>query len=466
MVEMSGKIETTLENIEKEGTEIPVESDSISEEAESQISDLEEFLGKDMGNIKLEGIDKAGEETPIQKVESRFVEAILKNDISNIEPLMNSLITKPSPIEDLSKTIKEYFPEELFEPLPGINEKDLKSAVYFAGVFFNTVLQVYMNKGTPIPSTSPVIQYDVPVTKIHTLNMELAYDLLLIAGYIRILRSRLESKVGDASANKAILYFSMRCFTDLFVFSFLEEKRGETIKNCLISRFKYFQSQGFFKSFEETLDNYGFGPITISDIESFAEEVSKRVIGQAVNIDELHNSSFQKGVLRIPSNNNLSLEQITNEVVPFESSSKAGTDLDPEKVKSFSKEVIEIFEKGKQLRDRASKPSGTSLSRFANWAKEDIPEKFREDFLKYVEELGEKRFDFSKFPLEEFGEQIVKALYIWNPEKNERHRSYKDFQAEVQSWTQTKEQILTQIKTPKEEGDGWLSEINLDLEGL
>jgi len=144
---------------------------------------------------------------------------------------------------------------------------------------------------------------------------------------------------------------------------------------------------------------------------------------------------------------------------------KVGVELSSDKVASFSKEVIDIFKNGKKLRDKESKPSGTSLSRFVNWAKEDIPEKFREDFLKYVEELGEKRFDFSKFSLEEFGEQIVKALYIWNPEKNEKHRSYKDFQAEVQSWTQTKEQILTQIKTPKEEGDGWLSEINLDLEG-
>jgi len=287
ILEMNGKVETTLENIENEGVDIPVENDAISEEAESQISDLESFLGEDMGNITLEDVGKAKEEVPIQKVESKFVEVVLKNDISNIEPLMNSLITKPSPIEEFSKVIEEYFPGD-FDPLPGLEEKDLKSAVYFAGVFFNAILQTYMNKGTPIPSSSPVIQYSVPITKVYTLNMELSYDLLLIAGYIRILRSRLESKVGDASANKAILYFSMRCFTDLFVFSFLEEKKGDTIKSCLISRFKYFQSQGFFKSFEETLDNYGFGPITISDIESLAEEVSKRVIGQAVDINELH----------------------------------------------------------------------------------------------------------------------------------------------------------------------------------
>lgn len=466
IMEMNEHEETKQDTIENEGAApITDEVEEVSKDAESQIADLEKFLGEDMGNISLGNLDKAAEDAPIQKVDSLFVEAVLKSDISSIEALMSSIVVKPSPIEAFAEVIEEYFPKESYKPLPGISEKELKSAAYFSGVFFNTILQNYLSKGATIPSISPVVQYAVPKENIHTLNMELSYDLLLISGYVRILRSRIESKVGDATANKSILSFSLRCFTDIFTFSYLEEKEGETIKNCLVSRFKYFQDQGFFKSFEEVLDNYGFSPIAVSDIESFAEEVSKKVLGQAVNINDLHDSSFQKGVLRIPSNNNLSLEQITNEVVPFESALKSGTELDPEKISSFSKEVVDIFEKGKKLRDKINKPAGSSLFRFVNWAKEDVPEKYREEFSKLIEELGEKRFNFSdnKFPLEEFGEQVVKALYIWDPEKNEKHRSYKDFQAEVQSWTQTKEQIMTQIKTPKEEGEGWIDEISLEF---
>jgi len=44
--------------------------------------------------------------------------------------------------------------------------------------------------------------------------------------------------------------------------------------------------------------------------------------------------------------------------------------------------------------------------------------------MKYLEKLTDKKFNFAttSFPIDEFGDNVVKALYVWDPEL----KSYKD----------------------------------------
>ena len=68
----------------------------------------------------------------------------------------------------------------------------------------------------------------------------------------------------------------------------------------------------------------------------------------------------------------------------------------------------------------------------------------------------ENKFDLCVFPIEEFGENIIKVLYVWN--ENEKGILYTDFMSKVESCLMTKELILTKYKSdnaPVEFDESW-----------
>jgi hypothetical protein len=222
---------------------------------------------------------------------------------------------------------------------------------------------------------------------------------------------------------------------------------------AIINRYTNFQQKGVFRRYERLLKDYSLPEIEEADIRNFVDEFYLNIYGKMPNITQLHDNWFRDGEVKLPSKNSFTLEQITNEVIPSEVAIKLGlliTDKDiVEKFKQTNNISDEIFSYliGKQKSKKEGlKEKTTTLFRYIEKFKVDLPDKYRDSFLKAVIDLDISKYDFSKnqFPLNEFDDKFVKALYVWNPDHDPNMKTnFTHFCSLVESEIMTKESILT-----------------------
>jgi len=162
----------------------------------------------------------------------------------------------------------------------------------------------------------------------------------------------------------------------------------------------------------------------------------------------------------LSSKNEYNLEQIINTVVPLEVSLMLGKKLEELDIPD---DVKDIF--NNKPKKQPNKNTETNLQRLVRGDLiNEIPEQYRDDFQKYVAEVGNKNFIFDdKFPYSEFGDDIIKVLYVWKPEDDDKLRiNFNYLKTQFAEVLHTKETILAQDKEPaKEDGSGW-SDISFD----
>jgi hypothetical protein len=449
--------------------EIPIEVIEEASKTEATIADLDKFLGSDMQNITIVELDKE-EKKAITEVKSLFVENIMKNDLENLEILMTNYSMNPAPLLALADEFKNKIQNDIdgedFSMLPSVKDDDLKSLVYMSKMFCSLSHQNHINTEKSLPFSVPVFRYNPSTYRSE--NIDIALDLLLMNLYVRTLRRRLESKRTDINQNKALFNLQLRCFTDVFVFSFLDKIHdSKQIPSIISSRFEYYQSIGVFDKYIKLLEESLCLEITKDDILAAAIEASEKVIGKSPYINDLHSHSFKEDEVRIDSKNPYTLEQIINEVLPLEISMRTGKDINSEENISelrenypITDEVLKAFN-GKKLKDK--KQEIGNLERIVNFYidKNEIPDKYKEDFIKYIKELGNNKVSFKnfKFPIEELGDNIIKILYLWDPNGDPKIvKNYKHFFGKVENEIMERSLIITQIKTseePKDVDDNW-----------
>jgi intergrase/recombinase len=417
------------------------EPDSVSvKETEVTIADLDKFMGDKLENIKVAELDST-KEKPIQEIDSKFVKHFLKNDLRNLETILNNT----SGIEEIGlKMMNEMrLNIEGFFMLPGITDEELKSLVYISQILVNTIERSYVDFDTSVPSSTPILKYKVK--DFHEENLELAYDLLLFSGYIRNIRRRLEDKIIDARENKSLLHLKFRCYLDPYYFSFLEKADRTKLTSIIVNRFKYYDTLGVFNEYKNTLQMHNCPDITEHDLATFVDEVCEKVIGNSLFILEQHDKLMTQNNFRVGSNSNFTKEQIINEIVPLEVAEKLGNDTSTiegisDEVKNFFKSKRQNVQKTKN--DPIDKKS--HLIRVIGTLNKDIPEKYREEFLEWINEFEKKNFVFDdKYPYSEFGDDIIKALYVWKPEDDSRiASSLKYYQTKIKEELMEKQFIL------------------------
>lgn len=456
-------------------SKIPVHEEPVSEEMEKgaaetamTIDDLDKFMGPNVENVPVpEEVKKALEhEEQVTEINSEFVSKILKNDLSVLETILTNITLSPAPILLFAKELSSLGNDD-FSPLPGITEIEKKSLLYMSKLYFSMSHISYMNNRVPLPHAIPIFKYKAK--EFSEENLELAYDLLLIGLYIRIIRRRLESSDSDAMSNCALFHLQIRCFTDPFVFSFLDDIQAEKLQTICSQRFKYFDSCGFFEKYKKKLEENKCQPVTQSDISYVVTELTSKVIGRTPYIIDLHDSSFKANSFRLGTENNFSLEQIINEIVPLELAEKLGKDIKSEEViaelrskHNISDEILNFFKKDKTKSKVSKIEKISNIERVVRHFNDEIPENQKELFLTYIKELENKKFDFltTSFPLNEFGNNIIKALYIWDPSDSDIKNNYKVFFRKVEDEeVMDKELILAKVteaafsKENKDAGD-------------
>lgn len=425
----------------------PPEIAADVEKTEMTIADLDRFVGTDMKNIKVPEIETTKEEVVLE-IDSKFVKNVINNDLSNLENILNNHSLNPCPLVSLANEIKDKIDikTETFTTLPYIKTEELQSLAYLTKLFYLLSYHNYFYNQVPIPSGTPIFKYS-PET-FSKENEEIAIDLLLFSGYIRTLRRRLEDKISDSTENKAIFHIQFRCFLDPFIFSFISY---QNLVSLCLTRFSYYSKNGVFKKYESILELNSCPQITKDDIRSFVEEVITKA-SKSPNIRELHDISVKKNNLKFTTKDNFSLEQITNEIVPLELAVQNGKDLSEsqfiteyKKQNKVSDEVLAFFLKDmKQKREKKEKIA--NIERYIKQFSGEIPDKYKDSFIEFVSKLGNKNFNFnnSTFPLEEFGDNIVKGLYNWVPENDQKLTTdYAYFCKKCEDEIMTKENILT-----------------------
>jgi hypothetical protein len=442
------------------------EVNEATKKVEATINDLDNFLGDDMKNITIPELGESGEktvierETPLIEVDSPFIKYVLKNDLSNLENMLNNHSMNPDPINTIMSELHTTMDPQIkgeFSLMPGINDEDLKSLLYMSKMIYATSHINYVMNNISLPASVPILKYKAkPVTPE---NIELAYDILLIGLYLKNVRGRLENKSSDAIRNKALFHLQLRCFMDNLVFSFLSKEDTDNLESIILNRYKYYDSIGVFDSYKTALIEMRCPEIKDHDIASSVNEVIQKVIGKTLDANTLHSKA--NGNFRIPSKNTFSLEQIINEIIPLEVAEKSGKDIKNDEVMAeikknapISDEIYNFFVKGKtKVKVTKDITFNNNLERVINFYSDEIPDKYKDGFIKLMKHYNDKQFDLTKceYPLDEFGDNIIRALYLWDPNADPKiTTSYKHFQLKIENELMEKDLILTKIKDSTE----------------
>jgi len=426
------------------------------EQIEATTEDFNKFLGNDMENIKVPDLENKNlleEKSKNLEVKSLFITNTLDKDLSVLESMLTAATTTPDPLN----VIIQGFSRSMnlgpnFNFLPEITKEDYKSLTYISKLTHDFYLNLYFKQNNSIPSSFPILKYKVnDLNKIDSINVNLSYDLLLIAGFIKIFRSRLESRESDANKNGALFYLKIRTILDPLIYSFLDVSKSKIIFNNICTNFELYNEFGFFNYYQKILTDNGFSKIELNDIRDFCNELNTKVFNSNAllkNINEKHNDLFKSGFLKIKSDNNLTLEQIINELIPLEILEKNGTNLEKELLlENLSPEVSDVFRKKEESTKTEEKKKETNLVKTVHFYNNEIPERFRKEFFKYIEDLKLETYDFSndKFPIEELGENIVKTLYVWNS-SDKRDELLTSFRFKLEECILTKELIIAKYK--------------------
>lgn len=441
-------------------TETIVENTNIVD----TINDFEQFLGDDMKNISVPELDSKVVLEEKKKIansgSSLLISKTLTNDLSVLESMLNASITRTDPLLTILEGFRRSMNLETeFSFMPRIPTNDLKSLLYISKIFHDYYVNSYLTKDVAIPSGFSILKYGAKREDLDEINLQICYDLLLIFAFVKIFRGKIESKQSDANLNGSLFYLRLRTFLDPLVYSFLDPEKANLISSILMSNFDLYESNGFFSHYQDILVDYGFSKISNVDIKEFCNELNMKVFQKDVlniNISQKHEEYFKSGFLKINSDNNLSKEQIINEVISLEILEKNGIVLDENNedlkkifdMSKLTKEVKDIFFSKKV----ESKEKESNLLKTVNFYNNEIPKKVNDEFLNYIVELKYDIFDFNKFEMEEFGENIVKAIYVWN-ESLERKELYTVFREKLESNILTKDLIISKYKNTTEKAE-------------
>jgi len=433
---------------------------------EMTINELDKFMGVDMENIDIPEIEKIADETEkVTTVESVLVKYYMDGDLKNLETSVSNYFMTPSPLitmaQDIKEKIKKEIPDENFTMMPGVSDDNLKSLVYISKLSPSIMYQNNLNASLPIPAGVPVLKYDTNDFTEHNLNI--AYDLFLFNLYVRTTRRRLEDKSDDVIANKALFNIQLRSFTDPYVFTFIDKIDKIKLSSIILTRYKYFNSIGVFDHYKELIRSNKCSKITELDIMSVVDEAVEKVVGKSPYIDQLHNDMVEPNKLKLATKNGRSLEQIINEILPLEIAEKTGKDLKNEDIikqiketHDISDEIIQLFinEKKKSTKKETTKVTSNLERLIRTQFIDEVPEQYRESFMKYILDLGNDKFDLenTKFPIDEFGDNVIKALYLWDPENDPIvSKNYKKYFLKVEQELMERDLILAKFKTTEAE---------------
>ena len=439
--------------------------EELIKETEISIQDLNKFIGKDMENIIIPEIDQdkiKPKKIPV-KIDSPFVDKILKNDLYNLE---NKLVLYARSDNSIDEIINFLEPQLNFKLLNGITDIQKKSAIYISTLYKKYYTERYLTNQSVIPEFVPLLSF---IGKKEQNNIEFSKDIFTFTCYYRALKRKLELKDSDAFTNKSMIYFLLRNIMDIMSVSYLYDISENELLSTIKNRYEYFDSIGVFDKYKKILSDYNCKEIKLSEVYNLAEDYLKAKEGNDNSQDAItktHEKLYNDKQLILPMENEFNIEQIIKEIIPLEISKFFGNDLNNKEIinkikeqHNISDKIINLFQKTKTT-NKIKRI--TPLERWIEKCKQEIPEKYRNEVLEFIKNMQYDIFDFknTSWPLDEFDDRIIKALYVWNPiSDNKMKADFEYFSSLIENEIMTKESILTSNKN--EENQSWNEITNL-----
>lgn len=439
-----------------------IEEDEKNHEDSGLVNDFDEFMNNNINNINIPEVESVENEITNkdnnknninENLDNDFINKILKNDINNLYTKTKNIILEDSKILSFNQLFKNELGIDLLE---NVDEKSLKSCIYLSELNIRQCTKQYYFYGKDYPRTCNLIRSDIK--EYDQFNKDLAYSLFMIHAYMKNYSERMEYKTNDQLASKTDFYINLRLFSDIFTYSILINEKPEVIKNRIKSIFNYFKENKFFETFDNELEDYNSNPVTIDDILKFVDNVTDKLPKTKNSID-LQNELYENKLVKLPSENKFTIEQIIKQIVNLEVLNNFKLDIDDNAEKfgidlnSINKDILLIFKENKKVNKQKEKQ--TNLYRYIKYYDDEIPDKLKDSFYDHIKQIQYDNFDFvnSKFPLSEFGEDIIKGLYQWNNLENKKEK-YSDFFYKCSETILNKNDILTrEMETTEEESD-------------
>jgi hypothetical protein len=360
-----------------------------------------------------------------------------------------------------SRFIEKLNTDESFQFLPSISENEIKSYKYLSKLLYLNQLNDYFNGKKDIPQIrfliyKPKEKYDI--------NISLAFDLFTVMIYLRLFIQKLSSREYNPVKNKTLFYILYRYVFDMLSISFIQNIETIQIKTCVMERFKNFENSKFFDNFNEILKNYGINKILINEFSNLVDKFLKILLdNDSLNsIEYTHNDIYKNGKeideieVKIPFNNNLSLEQMLK-LINFDLYLNKNNIaiLSEEQLKEkmielvgneyINDDILKIYKTKTKInvktKDRIKE---TNILKACKFYDQGIPSGKYEEFIEYTSNLENEDFDWNKFELEEFDDSIFKVIYVWN--ENEKNIAYSDFMTKVENCSMDKQILLAKIR--------------------
>jgi len=424
----------------------PPVDETNTTEARNMMEELNAFVGDGMKNIELKIPFEEEIKTPKSDppTENKFIKAF-NGDIKNFENTIMRCSEKGNIIRRLESEFNECYAE--MDCFPNITSSEMKSILYLSG------RQYYLyndqaNKG-PVKRLFGINKY-FGVKHAKPINFELAYDLLVGYIFYQLCREKIENKTTDNYLNKTFLHITMGMHLAPFIFSFItSETELETIVR---DRFRLMDKSGMFDSIKNNeFKTYGFD-ITERDMVTAVEDIRKIIsLNDLDKLDSyLKHVSLSSGAHCVLNyDNEFNEEQIINMIIPMEiniliqdkkTDDYAAISDIVEQFNITDQDVLELFIK-------TTPKKNIPIVKFFEEHLTEIPENNRKDFMKNLESYNNRDYDLNdeKFPYDSFGEDGVKALYLWKPETGVKYNTYKKFYKAIVSSAHDKQTILSMI---------------------
>ena len=431
----------------------PEVDSSNTNEASNMMQELDAFVGDGMKNIEMEmPVKLEVEKTVVKEVVNNKLIEYFKGDIRNFESMVLRCSEKPSPIRQFEKEFSEIYPD--IDCFPGIGKKEMKSLVYLTGREF--LLYNFQANTESIKRSFSINKYK-GFKHAKPSNMELAYDLLTLSIFCKICRDRIENKTSDNYLNKTFLHLAIALNISPFIFSFITS--DTQLSTIIRDRYREMENVGLFNDYKgKEFKTYDFDVTERDIVEAVSDITEKYLKSKTSDVDSYmrHVLLYKGGSCILNPDNQLNEEQIINQAVSFEmhvlmNNKNIQTDkkelLAYASEKNMEEEVITLFIK-------TAPKKNIPIVKFFEDNMSEIPEDSRQEFMARLSEYNNRDYDLSdnKFPYDSFGEQAIKALFLWKPESGEKFRTYKKFNKAIIKSVHDKQTILSMITHDSDAG--------------
>ena len=444
----------TIPSLILEASSGPMASENLSvpepntlKKIEEVTSNFDEFLGKDMENISLDIPPNIDESQHQMITEPSTILNRTFPTLRDFENFMFSVTSSTNTFKEITTRFSNTMKSGNF--LPEIQLSDLKSYLYISKSMYMHHLRQNTDCEIPLPASVPIVKY---IGRGEEENILLAYDLLTINLYIKLFRSRIELKDSNSMSNGSLFYLALRSFTDILVFSFIENIDKNMIATNIVERFKYFKKINFFQEYELMLKKYDM-KIEENDIKQVVIEMGDKVLGKTLPVGNLHDQYYKKQLLNVPYDNPFISDEIMNSIVPLQITALSDKEISEEALRSYSKGMMNpvanamfrYFGKEDMAQSKTHARENNIVKTIKSFS-DEIPYKYREQFIDKIQNAKDVNIDSDiiGYPYEELGEHILKAIYVWN--EYSKKMPYDEFRKTIDNLTLQKNDIIVKFK--------------------